>query len=313
MPEPRNIHELKSLQGKLAYLRRLISNLAGKCQPSSRLMKKGVPFEWDYACSSALDIIKSYLMRPPVLEAFMPGKPLILYITAQERSKDVKGQVLADFLADYPIPYDWELTDELPDNDAMVVEDQPPWKMYYDGAAHCEGAGVGVVFTTSLEEIVPPDGDEEEESKLECLVAVSKAEKPLEVLHPTVASWLFDAWRLDVVGPLSKSSGGHLYILAITEYFSKWAEVVSLKEVKKENVANFIRVNIIYHFGIPSYIITDISKSFDNKLMTKIYDLFGFKKLETVLPLERQISSLRLAIHEGLTEEENTRLCLEEL
>jgi len=29
MPEPRNIHELKSLQGKLAYIRRFISNLAG--------------------------------------------------------------------------------------------------------------------------------------------------------------------------------------------------------------------------------------------------------------------------------------------
>ncbi|GAA0144481.1 hypothetical protein LIER_04915 [Lithospermum erythrorhizon] len=31
LAEPRNIHELKSLQGKLAYLRRFISNLAGKC------------------------------------------------------------------------------------------------------------------------------------------------------------------------------------------------------------------------------------------------------------------------------------------
>jgi hypothetical protein len=31
MPEPRNIHELKSLQGKLAYIRRFISNLAGRC------------------------------------------------------------------------------------------------------------------------------------------------------------------------------------------------------------------------------------------------------------------------------------------
>lgn len=34
--------------------------------------------------------------------------------------------------------------------------------------------------------------------------------QPPEVLHPTVASWPFDAWGLDVVGPLSKSSGGHL-------------------------------------------------------------------------------------------------------
>ncbi|KAL0456161.1 UNVERIFIED_CONTAM: Retrovirus-related Pol polyprotein from transposon.6 [Sesamum latifolium] len=58
MPEPRNIHELKSLQGKLAYLRRFISNLAGRCQPFSRLMKKEVPFEWDEACDKAFKSIK---------------------------------------------------------------------------------------------------------------------------------------------------------------------------------------------------------------------------------------------------------------
>ncbi|XP_060202223.1 uncharacterized protein LOC132630681 [Lycium barbarum] len=38
----------------------------------------------------------------------------------------VKGQALADFLADRPIPNDWELTDELPDEDAMVIEIQQP-------------------------------------------------------------------------------------------------------------------------------------------------------------------------------------------
>ncbi|KAK4404358.1 Transposon Tf2-12 polyprotein [Sesamum angolense] len=86
MPEPRNIHELKSLQGKLAYLRRFILNLAGRCQPFSRLMKKDVPFQWDEACDKAFKSIKSYLRKPPVLVAPIPGRPLILYIAAQERS-----------------------------------------------------------------------------------------------------------------------------------------------------------------------------------------------------------------------------------
>ncbi|KAL0293008.1 UNVERIFIED_CONTAM: hypothetical protein Sradi_6960600 [Sesamum radiatum] len=86
MPEPRNIHELKSLQGKLAYLRRFISNLAGRCQLFSRLMKKDVPFQWDEACDKAFKSIKSYLMKPPVLVAPVPGRPLILYVAAQERS-----------------------------------------------------------------------------------------------------------------------------------------------------------------------------------------------------------------------------------
>ena len=44
LPPPRNISELKSLQGRLAYIRRFISNLSGRCQPFSKLMKKGTPF-----------------------------------------------------------------------------------------------------------------------------------------------------------------------------------------------------------------------------------------------------------------------------
>ncbi|XP_075097996.1 uncharacterized protein LOC142175310 [Nicotiana tabacum] len=52
--------------------------------------------------------------------------------------KVVKGQALADFLADHRISDDWELSDELPDEDAMVIEIQPPWKMYFDGVAHRE-------------------------------------------------------------------------------------------------------------------------------------------------------------------------------
>jgi hypothetical protein len=40
----RNIHELNSLQGKLAYIRRFITNLAGRCQPFTYLMKKDTSF-----------------------------------------------------------------------------------------------------------------------------------------------------------------------------------------------------------------------------------------------------------------------------
>ena len=45
MAESRDIHELKSLQERLAYLQRFISNAAGRCQPFSGLMKKSVPFQ----------------------------------------------------------------------------------------------------------------------------------------------------------------------------------------------------------------------------------------------------------------------------
>ncbi|XP_070033029.1 uncharacterized protein [Nicotiana tomentosiformis] len=200
---------------------------------------------------NAFERIKSYLMKPPVLAAPIPGKPLILYISAHERlvgellaqgnnegkenalyylsrmmapndlkyspieklclalvisiqklkhyfqahivrlvsranpikfvmskpvlsnrlarwylqfqqfgivyapQKAVKGQALADFLECHPILDDWELSDELSDEDAMVIEIQPPWKMYFDGAAHRERDGAGLVFITSQGEVLP--------------------------------------------------------------------------------------------------------------------------------------------------------------
>ncbi|XP_019180259.1 PREDICTED: uncharacterized protein LOC109175453 [Ipomoea nil] len=668
----------------------------------------GISFIWDEACKNAFESIKSYLMKPPVLTAPVHGRPLILYISAQDSSvgallaqendkgkenalyylsrmmtpnelkyspieklclalvfsikklkhyfeahtirlvskanpvkyvmakvvlsdrlarwyllfqqfeivyvpqKSVKGQALADFLADHPIPAEWELSDDLPDEDVLVIEILPPWKMYFDGASHREGAGAGVVFVTPESEmlpysftlteqcsnnvaeyqalilgleiaadmkqlriniygdskliinqvlglyevkkaelvpynnyakilmqwlgdvtiehvprkenkqadalaalastithpaarvrvcqkwVVPPifnedssvdetvelptasvydigkddwrhslidylaDGKLPEDSRKrvdikrraprfiyykemlyrrsfegvflrclgeeEALQAMQEAHsgvcgahqsgpklhfhikrmgyywpamvkdcidyarrcqacqyhanfihQPPEPLHPTVASWPFDAWGLDVVGPITpKSSAGHAYILAATDYFSKWAEAVALKEVKKENVADFLRVHIVYRFGIPRYVLTDNGKPFDNKLMDKICKLFDFKQrnssayyaaanglaeafnktlcnllkkvvskskrdwhdrmeealwayrttyrtptqstpyslvygVEAVLPLERQIPSLRLAIQEGLTDEENAKLRLSEL
>ncbi|XP_070031585.1 uncharacterized protein [Nicotiana tomentosiformis] len=101
----------------------------------------------------------SRMMTPNELN-YLPIKKLCLalvfsiqklkyYFQAHVVRLAIKGQALADFLADHPILDDWELTDELPDEDAMVIEVQPSWKMYFDGAAHRGGDGAGVVFVTS--------------------------------------------------------------------------------------------------------------------------------------------------------------------
>ena len=84
--EPKNLRELQSLQGHLAYIQHFISNLAGRCQPFSQLMRKDATFEWDKACKNAFESIKRYLLNSPVSGVPMPGKPLALHIVAQEQS-----------------------------------------------------------------------------------------------------------------------------------------------------------------------------------------------------------------------------------
>ncbi|KAK4390288.1 hypothetical protein Sango_2092100 [Sesamum angolense] len=52
-------------------------------------LKKDVPFQWNETCDKAFKSIKSYLMKPPVLVAPVPGRPLILFVATQERSMGI--------------------------------------------------------------------------------------------------------------------------------------------------------------------------------------------------------------------------------
>ncbi|KAG9453325.1 hypothetical protein H6P81_006229 [Aristolochia fimbriata] len=615
MPEPRNVSELKSFQGHLAYIRRFISNLAGRCQPFSRLLKKGTPFEWDDACRNAFNNIKAYLTKPPVLVAPIVDKPLLLYIATQEKSvgallaqcdednkerslyylsrtlvgselnytpiektclalifaiqklryyllehstnlisradplkyimsrpilsgrlakwalllsefeinfipqRAIKGQALANFLADHPVPAEWELTEEFPDEEIFLVKVLPPWEMYFDGAARRNGAGAGVLFVSPKKDllpysfvltqicskneaeyqaillglgiavkmqlpqlniyddsalvikqltgefevkkpelkplwryagellaqipevslhyvprsengpadalagiaaslahlderpnrvpvceqwVIPPPAEEEideeltkeiEESLpisasqnqtedwrepiinflrhstlpvdlresyegllLRCLskqeglqvlkevhsgicgahqagpklhlqvkglsyywptmlrdaIEMARTCKPCQFhadyihqppvpLHPTVASWPFEAWGMDIIGPITpKSDSDKQYILAATDYFSKWAEAAAYREVKATTVADFIRTQLIYRYGVPRYIVTDNGTPFRNRVMDRFCEKFRIQ--------QRMSSSYNPAAN-GLAEAFNKTLC----
>ncbi|XP_070015817.1 uncharacterized protein [Nicotiana sylvestris] len=124
------------------------------------LMEFGDVFAWSYKEMPGLDLkvavhhlaVKNahvvHLVSRAKLIKFVMSKPVLSdrlarwYLQFQQfeiayiPQKSIKGQALADLLADHPILDDWELTNELPGEDAMVIEVQPPWKMYFDGVAH---------------------------------------------------------------------------------------------------------------------------------------------------------------------------------
>jgi ribonuclease HI len=90
-------------------------------------------------------------------------------------------------------------------------------------------------------------------------------------LHPTVAAWPFNMWGTDIVGPIDPpTSRGHRFILAATDYFTKWAETVPLKEVKASDVVKFFKTHILYRFGTPQRIISDNGTAFKS---SKVYAL----------------------------------------
>jgi hypothetical protein len=86
---------------------------------------------------------------------------------------------------------------------------------------------------------------------------------PPAPLHPTIPLWPFDAGGIDVIGAIEPpSTSGHHFILAGTDYFSKWAEAIPLREVKSDNIINFLERHIIYRFGVPRRITSDNAKAF---------------------------------------------------
>ena len=69
--------------GKINFIRRFISNLSGKIHAFSLLLKLKVDqeFVWGKEQQLALDEIKNYLTRPPVLIPPQQGKPFRLYLS----------------------------------------------------------------------------------------------------------------------------------------------------------------------------------------------------------------------------------------
>ena len=83
----------------------------------------------------------------------------------------------------------------------------------------------------------------------ECQIHGDYIHQPRTYQHPTTVSWLFEAWGMDIIGKIHPPSDeGHHFILATTDYFSKWSEAVPLAEVKSANVVNFVKSHIICRF-----------------------------------------------------------------
>jgi hypothetical protein len=76
--------------------------------------------------------------------------------------------------------------------------------------------------------------------------------------EPIVKPWPFRGWGIDLIGQIYPSSSkGHKFILAATDYFTKWVEAISLKMAMPKDIIAFIKEHIVYRFGIPQMITTD--------------------------------------------------------
>jgi transposase InsO family protein len=73
----------------------------------------------------------------------------------------------------------------------------------------------------------------------------------------------FGGWALDFVDQIHHSSSkDHQFVLVATNYFTKWTEVVLLKNMMHKEVIHFISEHIIHRFCVPQTLTTDQGPSF---------------------------------------------------
>ncbi|KAM2901554.1 hypothetical protein FF1_007532 [Malus domestica] len=317
----------------------------------------------------------------------------IIYIPA----KAVKGQALADFLADHPIPANWKISDDLPDEEVFYIDIFPTWtiELCSNNVAEYQALIIGLQMAINMEitaleiygdskliinqllteyevrkdDLVPyfwlatqllqrfeavtlehvPRKENQMADALANLASSMTLGEDEAANVPVCQRWVIpivtemvlsdtnvisilsvniEEWRQPLINYLehgilpndpkhrsevreeeanqameeahsgicgahqsrpklhfqlkrmgyywpSMSSAGEAYILAATDYFSKWAEVIPLKEVKKETV-------------------------FSNQLVDELCEKYKFKQHK---------SSMYYAPANGLAEAFNKTLC----
>jgi len=92
------------------------------------------------------------------------------------------------------------------------------------------------------------------------------------------------------------SSTGHQFILAITDYFSKWAEAIPLKEVKTSDMIKFIKNHMVYYFVVPRWIVHDNGAQFVSQVFQS-----SAKSSESKVCLQQHTSLPLTALQKLLT------------
>ena len=79
---PRSVIEVRSFLGLAGYYRRFVKGFSVIASPLTKLLRKGVMFEWSDKCQNIFEQLKEMLVEAPVLTQPTSGKEYTLYSDA---------------------------------------------------------------------------------------------------------------------------------------------------------------------------------------------------------------------------------------
>jgi hypothetical protein len=75
-------------------------------------------------------------------------------------------------------------------------------------------------------------------------------------------------------GPFKKAQGGYTHVLVAIDKFTKWIEYKPIASLTSAKAVEFIQ-DIIFRFGIPNSIITDLGSNFTSSVFFDFYEQQG--------------------------------------
>ena len=75
---PQNVTEVRSFLGLAGYYRRFVRGFSVKASLLTKLLRKGIKFEWTDKCQNSFEQLKGMLIEAPVLTQPTPGKRVYL-------------------------------------------------------------------------------------------------------------------------------------------------------------------------------------------------------------------------------------------
>jgi hypothetical protein len=91
---------------------------------------------------------------------------------------------------------------------------------------------------------------------------------PAQQLQTIPITWPFACWGLDMIRPFKKAQRGYTHVLVAIDKFTKWIEYKPIASLTSAKAVEFIQ-DIIFRFGIPNSIITDLGSNFTS---SKFFD-----------------------------------------
>jgi hypothetical protein len=107
-------------------------------------------------------------------------------------------------------------------------------------------------------------------------------QKPPGLLHPIESpNGPFQLIGIDFSGPFPVTPQGNKYVLAITDYFSKWVVAIPLPSQTAQVTAEALYEHYICIYGIPIRILSDQGSHFNNQLMSAFTKLLGCQHIKS--------------------------------